>query len=120
MGSLLLRNIYYRIFCPDVHNYLGNLSYNMVEIISTKTNLLDGCSQRVIGAVNGFLVFSIIASFTVLVVVASGNIQWSSLLETNFAAAPQSIPIIALSFVYQVILYSCLPYSLQKNNLLGI
>ncbi|XP_020182624.3 uncharacterized protein [Aegilops tauschii subsp. strangulata] len=58
-------------------------------------------SQRVIGAVNGFLVFSIIASFTVLVVVASGNIQWSSLLETNFAAAPQSIPIIALSFVYQ-------------------
>uniref|UniRef100_A0A453ASH4 Uncharacterized protein n=1 Tax=Aegilops tauschii subsp. strangulata TaxID=200361 RepID=A0A453ASH4_AEGTS len=101
MGSLLLRNIYYRIFCPDVHNYLGNLSYNMVEIISTKTNLLDGCSQRVIGAVNGFLVFSIIASFTVLVVVASGNIQWSSLLETNFAAAPQSIPIIALSFVYQ-------------------
>ncbi|KAK1678176.1 hypothetical protein QYE76_039024 [Lolium multiflorum] len=58
-------------------------------------------SQRVIGAVNGFLVFSIIASFTTLVVVASGNIQWSSLLETNFAAAPQSIPIIALSFVYQ-------------------
>jgi tyrosine-specific transport protein len=40
----------------------------------------------------------------VLQVVASGNIQWSSLLETNFAAAPQSIPIIALSFVYQVIL----------------
>ncbi|KAI5008633.1 hypothetical protein ZWY2020_009681 [Hordeum vulgare] len=58
-------------------------------------------SQRVIGAVNGFLVFSIITSFTALVVVASGNIQWSSLLETNFAAAPQSIPIIALSFVYQ-------------------
>ena len=50
---------------------------------------------------NGFLVFSIITSFTALVVVASGNIQWSSLLETNFAAAPQSIPIIALSFVYQ-------------------
>uniref|UniRef100_A0A0E0QCC4 Uncharacterized protein n=1 Tax=Oryza rufipogon TaxID=4529 RepID=A0A0E0QCC4_ORYRU len=34
-------------------------------------------------------------------VVASGNLQWSSLLEANFAAAPQSIPIIALSFVYQ-------------------
>ncbi|XP_034582383.1 uncharacterized protein [Setaria viridis] len=46
-------------------------------------------SQRLIGAVNGFLV------------VASGNLQWSSLLEANFAAAPQSIPIIALSFVYQ-------------------
>uniref|UniRef100_A0A0D3GUM3 Amino acid transporter transmembrane domain-containing protein n=1 Tax=Oryza barthii TaxID=65489 RepID=A0A0D3GUM3_9ORYZ len=58
-------------------------------------------SQRVIGAVNGFLVFSILASFTTLVVVASGNLQWSSLLEANFAAAPQSIPIIALSFVYQ-------------------
>jgi len=37
-------------------------------------------------------------------VVASGNLHWSSLLEANFAAAPQSIPIIALSFVYQVIL----------------
>ncbi|CAD6222727.1 unnamed protein product [Miscanthus lutarioriparius] len=58
-------------------------------------------SQRLIGAVNGFLVAGILASFTSLVVVASGNLQWSSLLEANFAAAPQSIPIIALSFVYQ-------------------
>ncbi|OEL33373.1 hypothetical protein BAE44_0005606 [Dichanthelium oligosanthes] len=58
-------------------------------------------SQRLIGAVNGFLVVGILTSFTSLVVVASGNLQWSSLLEANFAAAPQSIPIIALSFVYQ-------------------
>ncbi|OQU90424.1 hypothetical protein SORBI_3002G406700 [Sorghum bicolor] len=58
-------------------------------------------SQRLIGAVNGFLVAGILASFTSLVVVASGNLHWSSLLEANFAAAPQSIPIIALSFVYQ-------------------
>ncbi|CAN6226452.1 unnamed protein product [Urochloa humidicola] len=58
-------------------------------------------SQRLIGAVNGFLVVGILTSFTCLVVVASGNLQWSSLLEANFAAAPQSIPIIALSFVYQ-------------------
>ncbi|WVZ66983.1 hypothetical protein U9M48_016130 [Paspalum notatum var. saurae] len=58
-------------------------------------------SQRLIGAVNGVLVIGILTSFTSLVVVASGNLQWSSLLETNFAAAPQSIPIIALSFVYQ-------------------
>ncbi|KAK3127945.1 hypothetical protein QOZ80_7AG0580490 [Eleusine coracana subsp. coracana] len=58
-------------------------------------------SQRLIGAVNGLLVAGILTSFTSLVVVASGNLQWSSLLEANFAAAPQSIPIIALSFVYQ-------------------
>jgi len=58
-------------------------------------------SQRLIGAVNGFLVVGILMSFTCLVVVASANLQWSSLLEANFAAAPQSIPIIALSFVYQ-------------------
>uniref|UniRef100_A0A0A8YA82 Tyrosine-specific transport protein, putative n=1 Tax=Arundo donax TaxID=35708 RepID=A0A0A8YA82_ARUDO len=58
-------------------------------------------SQRLIGAVNGLLVVGILASFTSLVVVASGNLQWNSLLEANFAAAPQSIPIIALSFVYQ-------------------
>ncbi|KAJ1292285.1 hypothetical protein BS78_02G380400 [Paspalum vaginatum] len=57
-------------------------------------------SQRLIGAVNGVLVIGILTSFTSLVVVASGNLQWSSLLEANFAAAPQSIPIIALSFVY--------------------
>ncbi|KAL6657420.1 hypothetical protein ACP70R_005200 [Stipagrostis hirtigluma subsp. patula] len=57
--------------------------------------------KRVIGAVNGFLVSGILLSFTSLVVVASGNLQWSSLLEANFSAAPQSIPIIALSFVYQ-------------------
>lgn len=58
-------------------------------------------SQRLIGAVNGVLVVGILTCFTSLVVVASGNLQWSSLLEANFAAAPQSIPIIALSFVYQ-------------------
>lgn len=58
-------------------------------------------SQRTIGAVNGVLVFGIIASFTVLVVVASGDLHWEALLKANFEAAPQSIPIIALSFVYQ-------------------
>ncbi|KAJ3697558.1 hypothetical protein LUZ61_001263 [Rhynchospora tenuis] len=58
-------------------------------------------SQRIIGAVNGFLVFGILVSFTSLVVVASGNLEWSSLLEAHVEAIPQSIPIIALSFVYQ-------------------
>nr|GMD61671.1 Tyrosine-specific transport protein [Ipomoea batatas] len=58
-------------------------------------------SQRIIGAVNGALVLGIIASFTALVVVASGDLHWEALLKANFEAAPQSIPIIALSFVYQ-------------------
>ncbi|XP_038681400.1 tyrosine-specific transport protein [Tripterygium wilfordii] len=58
-------------------------------------------SQRFIGAVNGALVFGIIASFTALVVVAGGNVQWDALLKANFEAVPMSIPIIALSFVYQ-------------------
>ncbi|CAN4119072.1 unnamed protein product [Withania somnifera] len=58
-------------------------------------------SQRTIGAVNGVLVFGIIASFAALVVVASGDLQWEALLKANFEAAPRSIPIIALSFVYQ-------------------
>lgn len=58
-------------------------------------------SQRVVGAVNGFLVVGIIGSFTILVVAAAGDLHWSSLLRANFAASPQSIPIIALSFVYQ-------------------
>nr|XP_027082146.1 uncharacterized protein LOC113704439 [Coffea arabica] len=58
-------------------------------------------SQRLIGAVNGALVFGIIASFTALVVVASGDLHWEALLKANYEAAPQSIPIIALSFVYQ-------------------
>lgn len=58
-------------------------------------------SQRIIGAVNGVLVLGIIISFIVLVVVASGDLKWEALLRANFEAAPQSIPIIALSFVYQ-------------------
>lgn len=37
-----------------------------------------------------------------LKVVASGDLHWEALLKANFEAAPQSIPIIALSFVYQV------------------
>ncbi|XP_038975071.1 tyrosine-specific transport protein isoform X2 [Phoenix dactylifera] len=58
-------------------------------------------SQRVIGAINGCLVFGIIVSFTFLVGVASGELQWNSLLQAHFEAIPQSIPIIALAFVYQ-------------------
>ncbi|URE26798.1 Tryptophan/tyrosine permease family [Musa troglodytarum] len=58
-------------------------------------------SQRVIGAINGFLVLGIVVSFTSLVGVASGGLQWQSLLQAHFEAIPQSIPIIALSFVYQ-------------------
>ncbi|KAJ6777942.1 hypothetical protein OIU74_001843 [Salix koriyanagi] len=58
-------------------------------------------SQRFIGAVNGVLLFGIIISFTSLVVVASGDLHLDALLKVNFAAVPMSIPIIALSFVYQ-------------------
>ncbi|KAI0498112.1 hypothetical protein KFK09_021353 [Dendrobium nobile] len=58
-------------------------------------------SQRVIGAINGFLVFGIIISFAALVGVASGDLQWNSLLRANVEAVPRSVPIIALSFVYQ-------------------
>ncbi|XP_057479647.1 uncharacterized protein LOC130766932 [Actinidia eriantha] len=58
-------------------------------------------SQRFIGAVNGVLVLGIIVSFTALVVVASGDLHWDALLKANFEAVPLSIPIIALSFVYQ-------------------
>ncbi|KAL3611001.1 hypothetical protein D5086_002021 [Populus alba] len=58
-------------------------------------------SQRFIGAVNGVLVFGIIISFTSLVVAASGDLHLDALLKANFSAVPMSIPIIALSFVYQ-------------------
>ncbi|KAL4282744.1 hypothetical protein GQ457_16G007110 [Hibiscus cannabinus] len=58
-------------------------------------------SQRFVGAVNGVLVLGVIASFTALVAVASGGLEWDALLNANFAAVPMSIPIIALSFVYQ-------------------
>ncbi|XP_020579999.1 uncharacterized protein LOC110024399 isoform X3 [Phalaenopsis equestris] len=47
-------------------------------------------SQRVLGAINGVLVFGIVISFTALVGVASGDLQWSSLLQANFEAVPQS------------------------------
>uniref|UniRef100_A0A1J3IHZ7 Tyrosine-specific transport protein n=1 Tax=Noccaea caerulescens TaxID=107243 RepID=A0A1J3IHZ7_NOCCA len=58
-------------------------------------------SQRFIGATNGVLVFGLIASFAALVAVASGDLHWEALLKANFEAVPMSIPIIALSFVYQ-------------------
>ncbi|URE26799.1 Tryptophan/tyrosine permease family [Musa troglodytarum] len=69
--------------------------------LEVKLFLLFHCSQRVIGAINGFLVLGIVVSFTSLVGVASGGLQWQSLLQAHFEAIPQSIPIIALSFVYQ-------------------
>ncbi|KAK2431383.1 tyrosine-specific transport protein [Trifolium repens] len=58
-------------------------------------------SQRFIGAINGVLVIGIIGFFAALVTVASGNLHLDALLKANFQAAPMSIPIIALSFVYQ-------------------
>ncbi|XP_073273468.1 uncharacterized protein [Primulina huaijiensis] len=58
-------------------------------------------NQRIIGSVNGVLVLGIIASFAALVAVASGDLHWDALLKSNFEAVPRSIPIIALSFVYQ-------------------
>lgn len=58
-------------------------------------------SQRVIGAVNGVLVFGIIISFAALVAVSSGDLHWDALLKGNIEAIPMSIPVIALSFVYQ-------------------
>ncbi|KAK4375561.1 hypothetical protein RND71_006238 [Anisodus tanguticus] len=47
---------------------------------------LEGCSM---------------AGLKAITVVASGDLHWEALLKANFEAAPQSIPIIALSFVYQ-------------------
>ncbi|XP_073139260.1 uncharacterized protein [Henckelia pumila] len=58
-------------------------------------------NQRIIGAVNGVLVLGIIGFFAALVAVASGDLHWDALLKSNFEAVPRSIPIIALSFVYQ-------------------
>ncbi|KAH0895989.1 hypothetical protein HID58_045557 [Brassica napus] len=65
------------------------------------TNFLGIPIQRFIGATNGVLVFGLIASFAALVAVASGDLHWEALLKANFEAVPMSIPIIALSFVYQ-------------------
>ncbi|KAF9599357.1 hypothetical protein IFM89_036814 [Coptis chinensis] len=58
-------------------------------------------SQRFIGAINGILVLGIFSSFAALVGLAGGGLHWDSLLKANFEAVPISIPIIALSFVYQ-------------------
>jgi tyrosine-specific transport protein len=55
----------------------------------------------VIGIVNGAFVVAVLASFTVLVGAASGGLGFRSLLHANFAAVPQSIPVISLAFVYQ-------------------
>ncbi|KAI3814220.1 hypothetical protein L1987_18968 [Smallanthus sonchifolius] len=57
--------------------------------------------QQLIGAVNGVLVLGIIISFAALVAAAGGDLHWDALLKANLQAIPASIPIIALSFVYQ-------------------
>ncbi|XP_028803901.1 uncharacterized protein LOC114758972 isoform X2 [Neltuma alba] len=83
-------------------NFLGIPSWGSATLFS----LVFGgvCffgSQRFIGAVNGTLVLGIVSSFAALLAVASGELHWDALLKANFQAAPMSIPIIALSFVYQ-------------------
>ncbi|KMZ62605.1 putative Tyrosine-specific transport protein [Zostera marina] len=58
-------------------------------------------SKEFIGLMNGLLIFGIVASFTTLVSVAGGDLHPEFLLRTKFETIPSSIPIIALSFVYQ-------------------
>ncbi|XP_076882578.1 uncharacterized protein LOC143531077 [Bidens hawaiensis] len=58
-------------------------------------------SQQLIDVVNGVLVAGIIISFAALVAAAGGDLHWDALLKANLQAIPASIPIIALSFVYQ-------------------
>lgn len=83
-------------------NYLGIPLWESATLFSL---VLGGIcyygSQRFIGAINGILIFGILSSFAVLVGLASGDLQWDTLLKANFEAVPMSIPIIALSFVYQ-------------------
>ncbi|KAI4383710.1 hypothetical protein MLD38_009516 [Melastoma candidum] len=62
-------------------------------------------SQRCIGGVNGVLVFGIITSFAALVIVAGGDLHWVALVKANIGAVPMSIPVIALSFVYQNVVH---------------
>ena len=50
---------------------------------------------------NGFLVVAVVASFLALLFTAAAGVQLPALLTANFAAVPASLPIIALSFVYQ-------------------
>ncbi|KAL4364520.1 Tyrosine-specific transport protein [Arachis hypogaea] len=71
-------------------------------------------SQRFIGAINGVLVIGLIGSFAALVAVASGDVHLDALLKANFQAAPASIPIIALSFVYQVTSPTCCCSTMDK------
>ncbi|OVA13833.1 Tryptophan/tyrosine permease [Macleaya cordata] len=56
----------------------------------------------VLGGICYFGRLDIHLSPKLLISMASGNLQWDTLLRANFEAVPLSIPIIALSFVYQV------------------
>ncbi|CAI5461829.1 unnamed protein product [Closterium sp. Yama58-4] len=58
-------------------------------------------SQRAIGLVNGMLVAGIVFSFAFLLAFSLADIHPQALLAANIAAVPASVPIIALSFVYQ-------------------
>ncbi|CAI5489655.1 unnamed protein product [Closterium sp. Naga37s-1] len=58
-------------------------------------------SQRAIGLVNGMLVAGIVLSFAFLLAFSLADIHPQALLAANIAAVPASVPIIALSFVYQ-------------------
>ncbi|XP_010536150.1 PREDICTED: uncharacterized protein LOC104811210 [Tarenaya hassleriana] len=83
-------------------NFLGIPTWESATLFSL---VLGGIcffgSQRFIGAANGVLVIGIVTSFAALVAVASGGLHWEALLKANFEAVPMSIPIVALSFVYQ-------------------
>ncbi|XP_028803900.1 uncharacterized protein LOC114758972 isoform X1 [Neltuma alba] len=91
--------------CSSFFRYIDKFSWNSLMgkcyfvFIGFRRRMLFW--KRFIGAVNGTLVLGIVSSFAALLAVASGELHWDALLKANFQAAPMSIPIIALSFVYQ-------------------
>lgn len=83
-------------------NVLDVCVLSTAQVLSVLPHDVGRGSQRVVGAVNGGLVVGVLSSFLFLLLVASNGIALEPLLRANFEAVPTSIPIIALSFVYQV------------------
>eukprot|EP00271_Cylindrocystis_brebissonii_P022855 TRINITY_DN8972_c0_g1_i1.p1 TRINITY_DN8972_c0_g1~~TRINITY_DN8972_c0_g1_i1.p1 ORF type:complete len:250 (+),score=43.42 TRINITY_DN8972_c0_g1_i1:22-750(+) len=63
--------------------------------------LCFAASDDVLEQVNGGLVVAVLASFLVLLALLGGETQLDALLHANLAAVPASLPVLALSFVYQ-------------------
>ena len=82
---------------------LSDADTRVADVIFTLCigGLCYGSSQKQLDAANGLLVTGVVISFLILLFSVSQSVKFDSLFVANWSMLPKSLPVVALSFVFQ-------------------